>query len=46
MNTTNSSTIPALELSHVTKRFGNTVAVNDVSFTVSPGEVVALLGPN
>lgn len=46
MNTTNGSTIPALELSHVTKRFGDTVAVNDVSFTVAPGEVVALLGPN
>src|SRR5690606_27923644 len=28
------------------KRFGNVVAVEDVSFTVAPGEIVGLLGPN
>ena len=30
----------------VTVRFGGVVAVDDVSFTVTPGEVVGLIGPN
>ncbi|RMH12067.1 MAG: ATP-binding cassette domain-containing protein [Gemmatimonadetes bacterium] len=30
----------------VTKRFGDLVAVDDISFTVQPGEVVGFLGPN
>lgn len=35
-----------ITLSHVTKRFGNFVAVNNVSFSVNRGEVFGLLGPN
>lgn len=35
-----------IEVEHLIKRFGATVAVNDVSFTVMPGEVVGFLGPN
>ena len=31
---------------HLTKAFGSTVAVEDVTFGVSKGEVFALLGPN
>ena len=30
----------------VTKRYGEVVAVNDLSFTVERGEVVGFLGPN
>lgn len=30
----------------LTKKFGNQVAVNDLSFTVKPGEIVGFLGPN
>lgn len=30
----------------LTKRFGDKTAVNDVSFTVSPGKVTGFLGPN
>ena len=33
-----------IELVNVTKRFGNSVAVHDLSFTVGNGEIVALLG--
>lgn len=39
-------TTPAIDLDAVTKRFGDLVAVNDLTLTVQPGEVVALLGPN
>lgn len=35
-----------LTLSHVTKRFGKVVAVNDLSFSLEPGTVTVLLGPN
>jgi branched-chain amino acid transport system permease protein len=35
-----------LELNHVRKQFGGVVAVNDVSFDVQSGEIVALIGPN
>jgi ABC-2 type transport system ATP-binding protein len=33
-------------VSHLTKRYGAQVAVDDVSFTVGKGEVVGFLGPN
>lgn len=35
-----------LRVRNVTKRFGANVAVEDVTFGLSPGEVLALLGPN
>ena len=35
-----------LETKKLTKRFGEIVAVDDVSFEVRPGEIYGLLGPN
>lgn len=35
-----------ISLNKVTKSFQNKTAVNDVSFTIGKGEVVAILGPN
>ena len=35
-----------IELEHLTKRFADLVAVNDVSLTVARGEFFAVLGPN
>ena len=35
-----------LRVEGLTKRFGGLVAVNDVSFTVAKGSVVAIVGPN
>jgi ABC-2 type transport system ATP-binding protein len=35
-----------LTASHITRRFGERVAVDDVSFQLVPGEIFALLGPN
>lgn len=36
----------AIEVENLTKRYGDILAVNDISFTVSEGEVFAFLGPN
>lgn len=35
-----------IELSHVVKKFGDLVAVNDLCLTISRGEFFAVLGPN
>ena len=35
-----------VELEHVSKRFGAVHALDDVSFTIDTGDVVAMLGPN
>jgi len=35
-----------IQVCHLTKRFGDFTAVDDVSFTVEPGECVGFLGPN
>jgi ABC-2 type transport system ATP-binding protein len=37
---------PAIEVSHLRKTYGQTVAVDDVSFAVPDGEIFGLLGPN
>jgi polar amino acid transport system ATP-binding protein len=35
-----------IQIEHVSKRFGRVVALDDVSLTVSPGEVVVIIGPS
>ena len=37
---------PILEVRNLTRRFGALVAVDDVSFSISPGEVFGIAGPN
>jgi ABC-2 type transport system ATP-binding protein len=36
----------AIEVSHLTKKFGSLTAVNDISFSVGEGETFGFLGPN
>jgi ABC-2 type transport system ATP-binding protein len=36
----------AIEVDHITKKFGDLVAVDDVSFNVAQQEIFGLLGPN
>ena len=38
--------VPILEFRGITKRFGGTLAVDDVHLEVRPGEILALLGEN
>jgi ABC-type sugar transport system ATPase subunit len=40
------SPVPLLELRHISKRFPGVIALNNVSFSIMPGEVVALIGEN
>ena len=35
-----------IEFKNITKRFGSTTVVNDLTFTVEPGRVTGFLGPN
>ncbi|WP_077533449.1 ABC transporter ATP-binding protein [Massiliimalia massiliensis] len=35
-----------IEIKNLTKRYGNKLAVDDVSFTVNKGEILGFLGPN
>jgi len=37
---------PAIEVSHLVKAYAGVPAVNDISFTVSRGEILGFLGPN
>ena len=41
-----SATGPALSVRHLSKRFGDRIAFNDVSFEIGYGEVFGFLGPN
>ena len=36
----------SIECDHLTKKFGDLVAVSDISFNVAQGEIFGLLGPN
>jgi ABC-2 type transport system ATP-binding protein len=38
--------MPMIEAKNLTKRYGDKVAVDDLSFTVEPGTVTGFLGPN
>jgi len=37
---------PVLDVRHLTRHFGRTVAVDRLAFTLAPGEILALVGPN
>jgi ABC-2 type transport system ATP-binding protein len=38
--------MPAVEVSHIVKAFADRIAVDDLSFSVSQGEIFGLIGPN
>src|SRR5438067_1648319 len=42
----NATAIPAIEVAHIVKKYGDFTAVNDVSFSVAEEEIFGLLGPN
>ena len=40
------SAAPLLTVSHLSKNFGGVQAMQDVSFELTPGELLGLIGPN
>lgn len=44
--TTSPANLPALDVQHLTVTYERIWALNDVSFTIAPGERVAVVGPN
>jgi ABC-2 type transport system ATP-binding protein len=40
------NTNPIIQVSRLRKTYGSTVAVDDISFEVQPGEIFGLIGPN
>ena len=46
MSATAQNGTPAVEVEHITKKYGEFTAVDDVSFSVGEGEIFGLLGPN
>lgn len=46
MNATTTTATPLVELREAEKRYGNIIALRDVSLKVSPGEVMCVLGDN
>jgi ABC-2 type transport system ATP-binding protein len=46
MGTINDSTVPAIRVDGLAKRYGELLAVDDISFDVAPGEIFGFLGPN
>jgi ABC-2 type transport system ATP-binding protein len=45
-NASLTTTKPALEITHLRKRYGQKVAVDDLSLRVNEGEIFGILGPN
>ena len=37
---------PLLRISHLTKKFGDAIVVDDLSFEIMPGECLGVIGPN
>jgi lipooligosaccharide transport system ATP-binding protein len=37
---------PLFEAQHLSKRYGDTTVVNDLSFAIAPGECLGVIGPN
>ncbi len=38
--------VPLIDVSHLRKRYGESVVVDDVSFHIAPGECLGVIGPN
>ena len=45
-NTANGEREPIISVENISKRYGRTLALNDVSLKVGRGTLVGLLGPN
>jgi len=45
-NQTLQETPPLFQVEHLTKRYGDTAVVQDLSFEIAPGECLGVIGPN
>jgi len=46
METTSNDTTPLIQVEGLSRRYGDTLAVNQLNFTLQKGEVLGFLGPN
>ncbi|HXU49360.1 MAG TPA: ATP-binding cassette domain-containing protein, partial [Candidatus Binatia bacterium] len=46
MNAPAPASVNTIVVEHLVKKFGDLIAVNDISFDVRQGEIFGLLGPN
>ena len=46
MNLQKKEVVSLIEVQHLTKSYGNQIAVEDLSFTIPNGQIYGLLGPN
>src|ERR1700721_455162 len=46
MSSSGTTATPAISTEHLTRRFGDLVAVQDVNLRVAPGQFFGFLGPN
>jgi len=46
LKSSKSATVPAIRVQNLVKKYGDFVAVNDVSFSIYEGEIFGIIGPN
>lgn len=46
LKSSKTATVPAIRVQNLVKKYGDFVAVNDISFSINEGEIFGIIGPN